>query len=246
MPEQSKTVDKALAVLVALGEGGPASVSDLARRAGLSRTAALRLLTSLDRQGFVRRTGDGYTLGLALLQLSLQIEPVLRRAARPVLEDLAGRFGETALLAVRDGDDAVAVDQVLGTGHRVTEVRYRPGYRHPLTVAAHGRAILAFLPGAPADALDPDLAEARRRGYVFSSGELEPGAAGLAAPVLDGAGAALASIGVVAPDHRLPDLDELAAAVCRAAHQVERELARANGSRSPSHSSAMSAPRGGS
>jgi DNA-binding IclR family transcriptional regulator len=245
MPEQSKTVDKALAVLVALGERGPASVSDLARRAGLSRTAALRLLTSLDRQGFVRRTGDGYTLGLALLQLSLQIEPVLRRAARPVLEDLAGRFGETALLAVRDGKDAVAVDQVLGTAHRVTEVRYRPGYRHPLEVAAHGRAILAFLPSADPDP-DPDLAEARRRGYVFSSGELEPGAAGLAAPVLDGAGVALASIGVVAPDHRLPDLGELAAAVRAAAHRVERELARANGSRSPTDSSAMSAPQGGS
>jgi DNA-binding IclR family transcriptional regulator len=162
-----------------------------------------------------------------------------------VLEDLAGRFGETALLAVRDGNDAVAVDQVLGTAHRVTEVRYRPGYRHPLEVAAHGRAILAFLPSADPDP-DPDLAEARRRGYVFSSGELEPGAAGLAAPVLDGAGVALASIGVVAPDHRLPDLGELAAAVRAAAHRVARELARANGSRSPTDSSAMSAPQGGS
>jgi DNA-binding IclR family transcriptional regulator len=242
MPEQSKTVDKALAVLVALGEGGPASVSDLARRAGLSRTAALRLLTSLDRRGFVRRTGDGYTLGLALLQLSLQIEPVLRRAARPVLEDLAERFGETALLAVRDGNDAVAVDQVLGTAHRVTEVRYRPGYRHPLTVAAHGRAILAFLPanGGP----DADLADVRRRGYVFSSGELEPGAAGLAAPVLDRDGVALASIGVVAPDHRLPDLDELAAAVRDAADRVGRELARSNGS--ASQSSAVPVHQGGS
>ncbi|MGH9244227.1 MAG: IclR family transcriptional regulator [Acidimicrobiales bacterium] len=232
MGEQSKTVDKALALLLAVGDGAPAPIGDLARRVGLSRTATSRLLTSLERPGFVRRTGDGYTLGLAVLRLSDQIKPRLRQAARPALESLASEFGETALLAVRDGFDAVAVDQVLGSAHRVMQVRYRPGHRHPLTVAAHGRAILAFLPepsrAAVLTDLEPnaarhieaELATARRQGFVRSSGELEPGAVGVAAPIVDHDGVAVASIGVVAPDHRLADLTGLGAAVRHAAQSV--------------------------
>jgi DNA-binding IclR family transcriptional regulator len=236
MAEQSKTVDKALDLLLAVGDGRGGRVGDLARRTGQSRTATLRLLTSLERRGFVRRTTDGFALGAALLRLGLQVEPAIRRAARPGLEALAAQFGETALVAVPDGSEAVAIDQVLGTAHRFMQVRYRPGHRHALTEAAHGRAILAFrppseieaalgeLPDGQAGALAAELDLVRRRGFVFSSGELEPGAAGLAAPILDGAGVALASIGVVAPDHRLPDLDELAAAVCRAAAVASDEL----------------------
>lgn len=236
MAEQSKTVAKALDLLLTMGDGGGGGVSDLARRTDQSRTATLRLLTSLERHGFVRRTADGYALGTALLRLSLQIEPVLRRAARPMLDELAARFDETALLTVPDGQEAVAVDQVLGSTQQFMQVRYRPGHRHPLASAAHGRAILAFRPASevrlvleslPADHAElvaHELALARRRGYVFSSGELEPGAAGLAAPILDADGLALASIGVVAPDHRLPDLDELAGAVRHAAGLVGKEL----------------------
>jgi DNA-binding IclR family transcriptional regulator len=243
--ERSKTVDKALALLLALGDGDGAGdgarrvgqrVSDLAGRTGQSPTAALRLLTSLEHHGFVRRTTEGYALGAALLGLGLHVEPLLRSAARPRLAGLAARFGETAVLTLRDGHEAVAVDQVLGPDHRVVQVRYRPGHRHSLAEAAHGRAMLAFVPPAvldgvlaslpddQADLVGRELEVTRGRGYVFSSGELEPGAAGLAAPILDQAGVAVASIGVVAPAPRLPDPTELAGAVVEAARSVGSEL----------------------
>ena len=104
--------------------------------------------------------------GLGLLALAAGVEPELRVLARAELEALAGRFGETAVLSVRDGDDAVAVDQVVGRGG-VLQVNYRTGTRHPLTLAASGRALL-----------DPDA------GAAVSEGELEPGVRGVAAAVL--------------------------------------------------------------
>lgn len=207
MAEQSKTVDSALSLLalVAGADGSPTAAS-LARTLGLSRTAVARLLTTLESHGLVRRTGPGWGPGLGLLTLADGIEPQLRALARAELEGLAARFGETAVLSVRDGDEAVAVDQVLGDGG-VVRIHYRPGTRHPLTVAASGRALLD----------DPDRASGDT---VVSQGELEPGVRGVAATVRGPDGRPVASIAVVAPAHRFPPDDDVARAVATAARRI--------------------------
>jgi DNA-binding IclR family transcriptional regulator len=239
--EQSKTVDAALRLLSILGTGPTdapgadepqadgsfdSSAAAFARRLRLSRTAVGRILTTLETHGLARRTAGGWHLGLGVLALAGRIEPVLRAAARPVLEDLAARFGETAVLALPDGAEVVAVDQVVASRDLV-QVRYRPGTRHPLDRAAHGRALLRD--GAAA-------------GYVVSEGEPELGVKAVAAPVFaetgtadgtstadgtDGPGACppLASIGLVAPSHRFPPDAEVVDAVRAAARTVTAELA---------------------
>lgn len=58
--------------------------------------------------------------------------------ARPALQALVDRFGETAVLSVRDGGDVVVLDQVVTTGH-VVIVQCQPGMRHLMPQAAHGR-----------------------------------------------------------------------------------------------------------
>ena len=208
MAEQSKTVDSALSLLalVAGADGSPTAAS-LARTLGLSRTAVARLLTTLESHGLVRRTGPGWGPGLGLLTLADGIEPQLRALARAELEGLAARFGETAVLSVRDGDEAVAVDQVLGDGG-VVRIHYRPGTRHPLTVAASGRALLD----------DPDRGSADT--VVVSQGELEPGVRGVAATVRGPDGRPVASIAVVAPAHRFPPDGDVARAVATAARRI--------------------------
>jgi DNA-binding IclR family transcriptional regulator len=214
--EQSKTVDAALTVLALLSQGeGRCTAAALARGLGLSRSAIARLLSTLEAHDLARRTGDGWGLGLGLLALATNVEPLLRDAARPALEMLAERFGETALLAVREGDEAVAIDQVVAAGSQIVQVRYRPGARHPLQVAAHGRALLAT-PDPPGAA--PPV--------VVSEGELEPGVRGVAAPIVDSRGRPIASIGLVAPIHRFPPERAVAEAVRSAAAGVTRGLAR--------------------
>ncbi len=200
-PETSRTVDRALVLLHAVGEHAPASSAELARRTGLNRTVVHRLLSTLAARGFVRRDADGYALGTALIQLSGRVHAGLRERARPVLETLAARFDETAVLTVADGQDAVAIDQVLG-GEHLVRVHYAPGFRHPLTKGAHGRAIL-------------------ERRWVVSHDELQLGAFGGAAPLFDARGEAVASVGIVAPFNRFPDPDSLAAATLAAITEME-------------------------
>jgi DNA-binding IclR family transcriptional regulator len=200
------------------GSAPDSSAAALSRRLRLSRTAVGRILTTLEAHGLARRTEWGWDVGFGVLALAGRVEPVLRGAARPALEHLAGRFDETAVLSVREGGEAVAVDQVVA-GHRIVQVRYRPGTRHPLDRAAHGRALL------------PEGADA---GHIVSAGELEAGVKGVAAPIFAGAGGAggtaagglpVASIGLVAPAHRFPPEGDVIAAVRDAARAVTAELA---------------------
>lgn len=238
MGERSKTVDQALVVLRSLGEDGSATVTDLARRSRLNRTVVHRLLASLQHAGLARRDPRGHwTLGIGLLELSGRIADDVRRAARPALESLADRYGETTVISLPDGDDVVALDEADGERHPL-RVSYGRGVRHPQFRSAHGRAILALraaadvervLAGVPEPTvLAERLEQVRRLGYATSRDELQLGAAGLAAPVLDPTGHPVASIGLVAPATRMPDPDELAPAVIAAADAVAINLTRSS------------------
>lgn len=211
MAEQSKTVDSALTLLALLADSRePATATSLARRLGLSRTAVARLLSTLEAHGLARRIDHGWGAGLGLLALAAGIEPQLRTLAHDELERLAARFGETAVLSVRDGDEAVAVDQVVG-GSALVQIHYHTGTRHPLDVAASGRALL----------------DTERHAAVVSEGELEPGVRGAAAAVRGPDGRPIASVAVVAPIHRFPPLDQVAEAVVESARRIGAGLAPA-------------------
>lgn len=166
------------------------TVTELATRLGVNRTVIYRLLTTLEAHGLVRRDNGRARLGLGILQLSRRVQPLLRDAATPLLRRLAEEIGATAHLSVADGREALAV-AVVEPSWTDYHVAYRVGSRHPLERGAAGRAILAVRSSYP---LEPP--------YVVTEGELQPGAHGIAAPVL-GVPAIEASVGVVA----MSDLD---------------------------------------
>ena len=226
--EQSKTVTHAIELLEELRLGGPGTLTELARRTDLSRTATRRLLTTLSDHGFVRRTGARYDLGFAFLRFEAAVAPTLRRAARPVVDALAHDLGETVAVATRDGEDAVVLLQVTPP-QAIVQVRYRPGLRHPLGRGAHGRCLMAVDATRDLAAAEPglvaQLAETARVGYAVSHDELEPGVTGLAAPILTPDGSAMAALGVIAPSHRFPDIAPTAAAIVSAAAAVATTLA---------------------
>jgi IclR family transcriptional regulator, KDG regulon repressor len=233
MTERAQTVDQAMRLLRSIAVDGRGSAGVLAARLGLNRTVVYRLLRTLEAHGTVRRDGGEFTLGLELVALAHAVESDVRQAARPSLEWLTERSMETALLAVPDGDEAVAVDQVV-PAERMVRVHYRPGFRHSLARGAHGRALLAFCPAAQidrvvadlgvADAVRRRLGQTRRRGYAVSRNELQSGAAGVAAPVRDPTGAVVASIGVVVPVSRFEGGDALAQDVLTAAQRVSARI----------------------
>jgi DNA-binding IclR family transcriptional regulator len=221
----SRTLARGLALLTALGrEPDGATVSGLADATGLDRAVLYRLLDTLTTEGFVTRDADTrrYRLGLSVLELGVRAAQGLevRRLAGPPLRALADDTSETACLAVRDRDDLVVVE-VIEPGERFVQVNYRVGFRHPLGVAAHGKALLAFLPeGSRITELQP----VRQRGVAYTRDELEPGASGVAAPVFDHTGRAVAAVGIVAPTARLPEPDAVALRVLRSAREISERL----------------------
>ncbi len=221
----SRTLSRGLALLNALGEHPDgATVSALAESTKLDRAVLYRLLDTLTSEGFVTRDADSrrYRLGLAMLELGVRAAQGLevRRLAGPPLRGLSEDTGETACLAVRDRDDMVVVE-VIEPGDRFVQVNYRVGFRHPLGVAAHGKALLAFLPEG---SRNPDLQSVRQRGVAYTRDELEHGASGVAAPVFDHTGRAVAAVGIVAPNARLPDPESIALRVLRSAREISERL----------------------
>lgn len=181
--ESSLTLERGLALLqaVADAETEAPSVSELATEIGVSRAAVYRLLVPLQDRGLVRRQGSKVRLGLGVLQLAGRVLPQLRIAAVPILRALAEEVGATAHLTVADGGEAQAI-AVVEPSWTTFHVAYRVGTRHPVHRGAAGKAI--------------DL-DTTQRDWVGSSGELQHGAYGVAAPV-PGVPGLRASVGVVA------------------------------------------------
>lgn len=181
--ETAQTLDRGLRLLHLVADApGGLTVTEAAARLGVGRTVVYRLVGALTEHGMVRRDGGGrLRLGAGVLHLARRAQPLLAEGALPALRRLAEQTGATAHLTVVEGDEGVAL-AVVEPSWTAYHVAYRAGSRHPLDRGAAGRAILAGREG--------------RVGPVASSGELQSGAHGVAAPVLDVPGLE-ASVGVV-------------------------------------------------
>ncbi|PZS03339.1 MAG: IclR family transcriptional regulator [Pseudonocardiales bacterium] len=197
-PETVQTLDRGLRVLELLAEAPPGrTINELAIELGVSRAVIYRLVATLERHRVVRRADDAHVrLGFGLLELARDVVPHLRSMAQAPLRTLAEFAGATAHLTVVDAGEALAV-AVVEPRSTDMHVAYRTGARHALGLGAAGQAILL---GQRRER--PDAAAARIKPWVSTTGELQPGATGVAAPIL-GVEGLQASVGVVA----LGDLD---------------------------------------
>lgn len=209
-PETAQTLDRGLLVLELLGTPERTrglTISELAAELEVARAVVYRLVATLEARDFVTRGADGKVrLGVGVARLQLAVRPMLVEAARPVLRTLADAVGATAHLTVAEGENALAL-VVVEPSWTDFHVSYRVGSRHPLTRGAAGRAILQIRRGEV--------------GPVVTTGELQPGAHGLAAPVT-GVPALEASVGVVTMEALAGE--GVATAVLRAAAALGRAL----------------------
>ncbi len=217
----SQTLDRGLRLLdVLANEPDGLSVTELAAELDTHRAGTYRLLGPARRPPSrrPRRTGR-YTLGLGLLELASSVRSRLQEVAVPELRLLADELQATTALTIRDGDEAVvaAVVQPSGTAMHVA---YRPGLRHRVDRAAPGLAILAGAPALPGER--PEVELARERGWALTTGELLPGATGVAAPIVTAGRDAEASISAVWVDPRDPAA--MAAPVVRTARTIAGAL----------------------
>ena len=141
------TVDRALRLLRHFTVEAPElRLSELARRAGYDKTTTLRLMTALQRNGFVELHPESkkYRLGVApiyLARIREQSFPV-RMLLQPVLDRLAWEFGETAHASLLSGGALVNV--ATSEPHRAARVYVDPSTPLPIHATASGLAVLAF------------------------------------------------------------------------------------------------------
>jgi len=178
----SLTLQRGLRVLRVLSEHPEGmTVSELAEALGTHRAGIYRLLGPHVSERLVWRRGDRYYLGAGLIELASRVRPRLQEVAGPLLQSLADELMATAALTVRDGEDAAVVLDVRSPRDADLHITYRPGLRHPVSIAASGIAILAGGPSRPSERAEVTVA--RELGWAHSTGELLPGATGVAAPV---------------------------------------------------------------
>lgn len=178
-----QTLDRGLAALSAIAEQADGvTMTELAAALDIHKAIAYRVVATLEARGMVVRGPEGRVrLGAGVMALAARFEPQFRAAAEPELRALAAQTRAAAFLSVAQGADCLPI-MVEQADRGVLQVSYRLGTRHPLTRGAAGIAILAGR--APQPDESPAVTEARRNGYSVTSGQLQPGAVGVAAPVL--------------------------------------------------------------
>ena len=219
-----RSVDRAAALLLALGEAqGEAGVTELARRLGLHKSTASRLLATLEKRGLVEQDDETgkYRLGIIVLRLAETAERTLdlRSIAMPELDRLARATRETTGLGVLDGDRFLTVAQA--DGPNLVAMGDWTGRSVPPHSVAAGKVLMAALPereimrlvrrgldqltDRTITQLEPlleELARVRRRGYATAFGEYDAGLNAVAAPVYDARGQVAAAVDVWGPSFR--------------------------------------------
>ncbi len=212
-----QSLARGLAVIRAFDAENPdLSLSDVARRTGLTRAAARRFLHTLETLGYVRSDGRLFALTPRVLELGFSYLSALSlpEIVQPHLEMLSRAVEESVSAAVLDGTDIVYVARV--ATRRIMSVSITIGTRFPAYATSMGRVLLAGLPDAERDrALDAsarlhltdrtltepsdlraELDAVRARGWALVDGELEPGLRSIAAPVHGRDGTVVAAINV--------------------------------------------------
>ncbi|HSJ43232.1 MAG TPA: IclR family transcriptional regulator [Euzebyales bacterium] len=227
MAQHVQSVLRAFDVLRTLAADDAAvSLADVAERAGLPASTTSRLLTTLESIAVVSRGPSRGTWmpgpGLAALTGPAHSVSHLLGIAHPYLQELVDRFGEDAALAVEDGFDLIYADQAHSpsavgvpdwTGRRFAPHTVAGGF--VIMACWPERKLVDYLARGPAPSTDRTLtnphairarlAEVRRRGYGWASGEWVDGVSAVAAPVLTADGHLLATLNVFGPSFRFPD-----------------------------------------
>lgn len=222
---------------------GPIRAADLARKLGMSKTTAHRLVQALKARGYLSVTNDGFGLGPKLLELGVmateQIDYV--RIARPFMEQLSEETGFCVFVGKREGDWSRHLDRV--TGRQRLRVATAPGDRRLIAETGLGKALLLDQDEATWEQLYRDsrkgtasdaqvkayveqMKQHRARGYVLHDSEAGDGVRSIAVPVRDARRQICIALSIASAAHYLTDdiVPDLVAAIVRTAGQISEAV----------------------
>jgi DNA-binding IclR family transcriptional regulator len=224
----SQTLSRGIRVLEILADARePLSIDEVARRLGVHRSVAYRLVRTLEDHGLIAREDSGrIAIGARMAALAAGVAHDLQAEALPELTAVANELGMTCFVSVLDHDECVTLVSV-EPRHAVASVAQRPGTRHPVTVGAPGKAILSVLPerawpASVSPELRREVAGAAAQGWALSHDEVIPSLRAVAVPlVVRGRGPAAMAVVYLASDH---DAAEIARRLRQSAQIVRDAL----------------------
>ena len=207
-------------------QGADCGITELAELLGMPKARVHRHLSALRQQGYVTqntrtsRYRIGWRLFLLGRKLVQQFDVV--SLAKPIMEDLRDRVGQTIVITTFDPNKVVVLDLV--RGRNALEILLNPGTQFPgFHTVAQGKIVLAFGPPSLREAVlsqplaactpktitDPDRLRAeiqlvRQRGWAEAPEEIFTGINALAAPIFQADGSLFGALAIVASIHYLP------------------------------------------
>ena len=249
IPGQVQSLTRGLQILevLARAEGG-LTLTELSHRVTLPASTTHRLLSTLEKMGYVSQAGDLGRWYVGLQAFAVGSSFLANRdfvsQSHVYMRRLMEQSGETANLAVLDGSEAVFIAQV--QCREIMRLLVKLGSRAPLHASGVGKAIFAALPDEQIDAILkvrglPRITEStivapetmwaalrviRQRGWSFDDEEHLMGTRCVGAPIYDEHAEPLCAISVAGPATRLPDerIKQLGPLVAHTAEEITRKL----------------------
>jgi len=220
-----KSAKKIFQILEELSQnGGRMKLKDISNNLGYPPSTVHRLLNTLTDLGYVDQDSQSsdYLIGVKVLSLAASsLDGLdLGNIAYNYLTNLRDKTGETANLAINDGNESLYIQKV--ESKAMVRVFSLIGKRAPLHATGVGKIMMADLTwrevedileetGLPRitkytitelEEMKSELEKIRDRGYAYDNEECELGAFCVAAPVRDYSGRVVASMSVSIPTNR--------------------------------------------
>ena len=216
-PDFIEALARGLDVIRAFGPNQPTmTLSEVAAAAGLARPTARRMLLTLEELGYVRAAQGEFALTPRVLELGMAYigSSSIWDIARPHMQRLVGRTGESSSLAQLDGSDIVYVARVAVP--KIITLAVTIGTRFPVLQTSLGKVLLAELPPDEVEQVlaqpsrsgitpiwqpnreerDRTLCEVRTKGWALTDEHLARGIRSIAAPVRGGSHQVVAALNV--------------------------------------------------
>lgn len=225
---RGSALEKALLVLGAVtDQPQPIGLPDIAARIKLPRQTVHRVLAQLERAGLIVRdpARDRFSVGpqLSELALSALYSENQNTPVRNILQELVDDLKETCNVGILRGLDFLYIDRI--ECDWPLRMSLSTGSSLPAHCSAGGKVLLAYMPAhlrasllksaklrpnteksiTDVAQLERECSDVRERGYATTVEELSIGIIGVAVPVLDASGRALAALATHGPTTRLTE-----------------------------------------
>ena len=245
-----ESLGKGIAILENFDAAHPEmTLSEVARRAGLTPAAARRSLITLAALGYVRQSGKRFHLAPKIMTLgsSFYFSSGIDEVMQPELRGLVERFGDASSIATLDGDDVIYIAHY--SQQRARRAAATVGAIYPAFATSMGRVLIAAMDEKDREnwlaQLDPvaltsktctdkealrgELERVRGDGYATTVDQLDYGITAIAVPIRDQEGNTIAALnssgysGIVDPEKLIRErLPELRVTASHIAHQLTR------------------------